>query len=68
LLGAPDADVHLGARYGLDAASYIEGQLQVSAVRDCARDSRCPSSNAPEAPPCAECGTSASVLRIEWSK
>jgi hypothetical protein len=68
LLGAPTADVHLGAGYGLDDSSYIEGQLQVSAVPDCSRDSRCLSSNAPEAPPCADCGTAANVVRVEWRR
>jgi hypothetical protein len=68
LLGAPEAEVHLGASYGLEDASYMVGRLQVDAVPDCARDSRCPSSNTPDAPPCADCGTSANVVDVEWTK
>jgi hypothetical protein len=69
LLGSVAAEVQFNVAYSLDDDSdAVQGQLEVRAIPDCARDYRCAGPRAPSAPQCGECGTSTPVVQLFWGR
>jgi hypothetical protein len=66
LLGGAGARVRLAA--GLDEFGVSYGELRVRAVPECSREFRCLSSNPSEAPSCATCEDTMTLLTVDWHR
>jgi hypothetical protein len=66
LLGGAGARVRLEA--ALDEFGVSYGELRVMGVPECSREFRCLSSNASEAPSCAACDDTMTLLTVDWRR